>query len=61
MEPILLKIDEVAKYIGLNHRTIRRMADRGELPVVRIGKSLRFKTEEVRKFVEDLRAENARG
>jgi len=48
----LLTINEVAKYLQMHPRTIMRMVDRGELPAVRIGKSVRFEVETVRAFVE---------
>ena len=61
MEPILLNINEVANLLGMHPNSVRNLMADGKLPFHKIGKSLRFKTEEVRKFVEDLRAENARG
>jgi len=48
----LLTIGEVAKYLQMHPRTIMRLVDRGELPAVRIGKSVRFETETVCAFVE---------
>lgn len=32
---------DVAVFLGLSEKTIRRKVDRGELPVVRIGRSVR--------------------
>ena len=48
----LMTVDEVATYLQIHPRTIMRMVDRGELPVVRLGKSVRFEVEAVRQFVE---------
>jgi excisionase family DNA binding protein len=48
----LLTIDDVAKYLQMHPRTIMRMVDRGELPAVRFGASVRFEVEAVRAFVE---------
>jgi excisionase family DNA binding protein len=39
----LLKPAEAAKYLQLGEGTVRNMAARGELPKVKIGKSLRFR------------------
>jgi excisionase family DNA binding protein len=39
---ILMKIDEVARFLNVSEKTIRRLAIRGEIPTTRIGKSYRF-------------------
>lgn len=39
----LLTVDEVARYLRLQPSTVRGMARRGELPVVKVGRRWRFK------------------
>ncbi len=39
---ILMKIDEVARFLNVSEKTIRRLAIRGEIPTTRIRKSYRF-------------------
>jgi len=41
MEPLLLKAGEVAKLLGLGRSTVFAMLAVGELPVIRIGRSVR--------------------
>src|SRR5438874_12956418 len=41
MEPLLLKAGDVAKLLGLGRSTVFAMLAVGELPVIRIGRSVR--------------------
>jgi excisionase family DNA binding protein len=41
MEPLLLKTGDVAKLLGLGRSTVFAMLAVGELPVIRIGRSVR--------------------
>jgi excisionase family DNA binding protein len=41
MEPLLLKAGEVAKLLGLGRSKVFAMLAVGELPVIRIGRSVR--------------------
>ena len=43
----LMKATDVARYIGVNVRTVYRKAQCGELPCYRLGASVRFKKEEI--------------
>jgi len=46
----LLTIKEVAQILQVSERTIWNLTDSGELPRVRIGRSVRFRMEDVRQF-----------
>ena len=49
---LLLTIEEVADATRLSTRTIRRAAESGALATVRIGRSVRFRSCDVREFVD---------
>ena len=42
MEPLLLRAEECARILGLGRSKVFQMMQRGELPVVRIGRSVRI-------------------
>ncbi len=49
----LLSADEVAAYFSVDTTTVYRLASRGELPSIEIGRRvLRFRPEDVRAFME---------
>jgi excisionase family DNA binding protein len=50
LEP-LLTLDEVASYLSVSIRTVRRLVASGRLPCVRIGSQLRFEPADVLRFV----------
>jgi excisionase family DNA binding protein len=56
MEPLLRRRD-VAELLGVSVRTVNRLAERGELDVVRIGRGARFRADDVRAFIERSREE----
>ncbi len=45
MTPEVMTAEQLAKYLQLDEQTVYRKARSGEIPAVRIGKSLRFKKE----------------
>lgn len=45
--PRLLTVRQAADQLSLSERTIRRMIDTDELPVVRVGRSIRIRQEDV--------------
>ena len=47
----LLTPQELAKYLKLNHTTVIRKANRGEIPAIKIGKQLRFDRDQVDKWL----------
>jgi len=42
MEPRLLTVNEASQYLSLHPKTVYFMARKGELPVVKIGRAVRF-------------------
>ena len=55
MEDRLLKATDVADILKVHPKTIYAWADRGEIPVVRLGRgrTVRFRREDVDKLVAD--------
>ena len=47
----LLTVAETASFFQVSEKTIRRMIERGELPFVRIGRSIRIDPEVIEKIV----------
>ena len=50
-DPILLTTQEAAALLRVCPKTIRRMAQRGQLRAVRVGRDLRFKREKILLFI----------
>jgi len=48
----LQTIEQVGTYLGIKRSTVYNLIGRGELPVVRIGRSVRIHTDAVREYVE---------
>lgn len=53
MNTPLLTIAEVAEYMGLSEYTIRRWVRSGVLPVTKLGRSVRIRSDELERFIED--------
>lgn len=52
-EPVgCLSLSEVADYLGVCVRTVRREIDRGRLPAFRVGRNLRISLSELRRYIE---------
>lgn len=49
----MLKISEVAKQLNVSERTVRRLAEKGELPAVKIGCHWRIKPEDLEKYKQE--------
>jgi len=49
----LLKPEEAAEYLGLQVDTVYRKARLRELPSVKVGRSLRFDVEALKRFIEE--------
>jgi excisionase family DNA binding protein len=49
----LLTTAEVAKMLKVNRSSVYRWAQEGDLPFVRFAKTIRFKEEDVRKFIKE--------
>lgn len=43
MRAEIMTVAEVAEYLRMNPQTVYRRAERGDLPAIRIGRTLRFK------------------
>jgi len=52
IEQRLLTVDETGKYLSLHPKTIYLMARKGDLPVVRIGRAVRFDKVQLDRWIE---------
>jgi len=51
IEPMLLRPQEAAKLLAISPRKLWQLTNMGEVPVVRIGRSLRYPREELRAWI----------
>lgn len=51
----LYTVKDLAKILAVKPLTIYRMVERGQLPAVKIGKSIRFKPEDINAYLETVR------
>jgi excisionase family DNA binding protein len=51
MEPMLLRADQVARALGLGRSKVYELMQSGELPVVRIGRSVRVSRTSLEEWV----------
>ncbi|MFN0118178.1 MAG: helix-turn-helix domain-containing protein [Elusimicrobiota bacterium] len=58
IEPRLLKADEAAQYLNYHYETLYELARRGEIPAVKVGRSVRFDRLELDKWVDKKIAES---
>ena len=49
----LLTVTELASLLRLHEATVRKYADRGDIPCVRIGRVYRFEIESVEKWLQN--------
>jgi excisionase family DNA binding protein len=47
----LLTVQDVAERLAVSPRTVKRVLASGELPVVRLGRAVRIREEDLRKFL----------
>lgn len=52
----LLTEDQVAEYLVVSPRTVRRLVDQGELTCIKVGKGRRIHPEDLETFVERQRS-----
>ena len=45
---ILLTIQEVATKLNVSQRTVKRLIQRGELPIIKIGRNIRISFESIK-------------
>ena len=55
--PRLLKAQEVAKILNIGYSTVYQMHSRGEIPGMRIGRSVRFLIEDVENYIASKRTD----
>lgn len=61
LEPsMLLRAEEAARMLGLGRSKVFQMLAAGELPVVRIGRSVRIPRDELREWIKAKAQEDAR-
>jgi excisionase family DNA binding protein len=48
------KVDDVAAFLRINHRTVIKMAERGDIPCVRLGKLYRFDPQKIVALFDDV-------
>ena len=53
LEPLLLKATEAAKLLGLGRSKVFAMVAAGELPVIRIGRSVRIPRQALERWIRD--------
>jgi excisionase family DNA binding protein len=53
MEPLLLRAEDCAKVLGLGRSKVFEMIRRRELPVVRIGRSVRVPVGELERWIRE--------
>ena len=49
--PALLTVDDVAEHIGASTRHVRRLIERGQLPIIRIGKLVRVAPDDLARLI----------
>lgn len=53
LEPLLLKATEAGKVLGLGRSKVFAMVAAGELPVIRIGRSVRIPRQALERWIRD--------
>lgn len=49
----ILDADEVAELLRLNEQTVKRLANRGELPGFKVGGRWRFRRQDIEEYIEE--------
>lgn len=55
LSPLLVDELQAASMLGISQRTLWDYRNRGEIPVVRLGRLVRFSVDDLRKFIESKR------
>ena len=58
-EKMLLSLDDAARLIDVSRRKLYGLIDSGDVPVVRVGRSVKVPVRALRAFVDRLAAEQA--
>lgn len=53
--PTLFSVDQLADYLSKRPAAVRAMAHRGELAFIRCGRAMRFREDDVARFLEEHR------
>jgi excisionase family DNA binding protein len=56
----LLNVEQTAKLLGISVNTLRQWISQRRLPVVKLGKAVRFASEDVEKFIAEHKREAVR-
>lgn len=48
----LLTVQDVADRLKVSESTVRRLIDQGAIPIVRIGRQIRIRPEDVEKYIK---------
>jgi excisionase family DNA binding protein len=48
-----MTVPEVARYLRVHNMTVYRLIQRGDLPAMRVGRSWRFRTDEINRWLLD--------
>ena len=59
-ETLLWTIEETARQLSVHPKTVNRLTDKGELPVVRIGRAKRIEVQAVHHFISNQREYNSK-
>jgi len=51
MNSEVLTVQEVANYLRIDIRTVYRLAKRGDIPCIKIGRQWRFKRDDIKELV----------
>jgi len=57
--PELVRMDVVAKALGVTERHVRRLVDERRIPFVKVGYFIRFEPEEVARWVKEHRVDGS--
>jgi excisionase family DNA binding protein len=52
MEPLLLTARDTARVLAISPRQLWSLTDRGEIPVIRIGRSVRYDRRDIEQWIE---------
>lgn len=51
----LLSVADIRELLGCSRNTVTRMIQTGKLPTIKLGRSVRFLPDDVRRMIEELR------
>jgi excisionase family DNA binding protein len=57
VEPLLVPLPQAARILAISERTLFSLTVNGDVKAVRIGRAVRYSIEELRRYVDRLRAD----